>query len=247
MAKQTGSVDIDGIQVFLKKHHLAKYIKLRVKAADKAEVVAPIRASFKDMASFAMANKEWLLQTVSKIKTKDKSSEDFERILGGRYGVILHKLKGVRHKAILLCSVRIDSFIFKNKFANCILASESSKSIKGVIIASDETALKNLKKSIAKAVFGLSFIRLKPFVQGRVNSIKIKQMRTRWGSCNSKKGYINLSLELLSRSFSQIEYVVLHELTHLNHPHHRPSFYLALAKVMPDYMEKERLLKTKNL
>ncbi|MBQ7270076.1 MAG: M48 family metallopeptidase, partial [Campylobacter sp.] len=64
-----------------------------------------------------------------------------------------------------------------------------------------------------------------------------------WGSCNHKKGYINLSLNLVKKDLKFIEYVVLHELTHLIYPHHRNEFYAFIAKIMPDFKERIKTAK----
>lgn len=47
------------------------------------------------------------------------------------------------------------------------------------------------------------------------SKIRLKMMQTRWGSCNHKKAYINLNLKLMEKPLKAIEYVILHELTHL--------------------------------
>ena len=60
-------------------------------------------------------------------------------------------------------------------------------------------------------------------------------MRTRWGSCNKAKGYINLNLDLITKKKEFIEYVVLHELAHLVYANHSKDFYALISKHMPDY------------
>ena len=45
-------------------------------------------------------------------------------------------------------------------------------------------------------------------------------MKTRWGSCNPHKSYINLNIELIKKPKICIEYVVFHELVHLIYPNH---------------------------
>jgi len=76
-----------------------------------------------------------------------------------------------------------------------------------------------------------------------VNRVSIKKMKTRWGSCNSKKLYINLNLELIKTPIKAIEYVILHELSHITHPNHSKSFYEYMSRFMSDYKDNERLLK----
>lgn len=65
--------------------------------------------------------------------------------------------------------------------------------------------------------------------------VSIKKMKTRWGSCNYRKAYISLNLELIRRGTDEIDYVVLHELAHLIHPNHSKDFYRFIESVMPNF------------
>jgi hypothetical protein len=67
-------------------------------------------------------------------------------------------------------------------------------------------------------------------------------MKTRWGSCNYHKKFINLNLELIKKSRKSIEYVVFHELVHLIHPNHSPKFYNYLTLYMPDWKLRKEIL-----
>ena len=99
------------------------------------------------------------------------------------------------------------------------------------------------KRSFAKNEY-IKFINLYlPTIKKPINKLTIRDMKTRWGSCNFKKGYINLALNLVEKSPELIEYVVLHELTHLIFPHHQKSFYDYIANLMPDFRDREKRLK----
>lgn len=80
------------------------------------------------------------------------------------------------------------------------------------------------------------------FVNKSVNSVTIRNMKTRWGSCNQKKGYINLNLALIKQPLVALEYVVFHELTHLLFYHHDKSFYGFIEKYMPDWKLRRSML-----
>ena len=73
-------------------------------------------------------------------------------------------------------------------------------------------------------------------------SVKINSARTRFGSCSGKNG-ICFSLYLMQYPEEAIDYVVFHELSHIRHHDHSPAFYAQVAKVMPDYRERMKLLK----
>ena len=79
-------------------------------------------------------------------------------------------------------------------------------------------------------------------VKQDIKSVKIRQMKTRWGSCNPYKSYINLNIELIKKPKACIEYVVFHELAHLLYPNHSKKFYDYLTLYMPDWQKRKEIL-----
>ena len=73
-------------------------------------------------------------------------------------------------------------------------------------------------------------------------SVKITSARTRFGSCSGKNG-ICFSLYLMQYPEAAIDYVVVHELAHIRRHDHSPAFYAEVARVLPDYKERMKLLK----
>ena len=67
--------------------------------------------------------------------------------------------------------------------------------------------------------------------------ISFRATKTRWGSCNTKTGKINLSLYLLLLPQRHIEHIVVHELAHLLVPNHGPRFYAVMDKHFPDWKQ----------
>lgn len=74
--------------------------------------------------------------------------------------------------------------------------------------------------------------------------ITIRKMKTLWGSCTSSKNKITLNEYLLKANIRCIQYVVLHELTHLLYPNHNSDFYNFLTIHMPDWKERKKQLDT---
>ena len=73
-------------------------------------------------------------------------------------------------------------------------------------------------------------------------SVKITAAKSRFGSCSGKNG-ICFSLYLMQYPEEAIDYVVVHELAHIRHHDHSSAFYAEVAKVMPDYRARMKLLK----
>ena len=72
--------------------------------------------------------------------------------------------------------------------------------------------------------------------------ITITSAKKRFGSCNSK-GNISFSLYLMLYPEAAIDYVIVHELAHLKELNHSKKFWDIVAKILPDYKEREKLLK----
>jgi predicted metal-dependent hydrolase len=106
--------------------------------------------------------------------------------------------------------------------------------------------LDNWYKAKAKIHFDKALAKYQQIVKKDIKSVKIREMKTRWGSCNPAKSYINLNSELIKKSTSCIEYVVFHELTHLIHTDHNKQFYNYLSVYMPDWKKRKRLLEKTN-
>ncbi|MDR3577334.1 MAG: SprT family zinc-dependent metalloprotease [Anaerolineaceae bacterium] len=64
--------------------------------------------------------------------------------------------------------------------------------------------------------------------------IKITSARTRWGSC-SGKGTLSFTWRLIMAPLAIIDYVVVHELVHLDHKNHRREFWQQVETILPDY------------
>lgn len=65
--------------------------------------------------------------------------------------------------------------------------------------------------------------------------VKIRTMKSRWGSCTPVKKSITLNRKLIHYPFEFIEYVILHEFVHFIQPNHSKSFYNIIENHMPDY------------
>ena len=80
------------------------------------------------------------------------------------------------------------------------------------------------------------------YFQEEINKISIKYNHSNWGSCSSKRN-LNFSSRLLFAPDDVIDYVIIHELSHLKEANHSSKFWAIVAKVMPSYKEKEAWLK----
>ncbi len=72
--------------------------------------------------------------------------------------------------------------------------------------------------------------------------LKIRKMKTRWGVCN-KNNSITLNSELIKYGYEQIDYVIIHELSHFIHFDHSKDFWNLVNKYCKNYKEIRKSLK----
>ncbi|MCI9178657.1 MAG: M48 family metallopeptidase [Lachnospiraceae bacterium] len=73
--------------------------------------------------------------------------------------------------------------------------------------------------------------------------ITVRAAKTRWGSC-SGRGNLNFHWKLVLMPPEVLDYVVVHELAHRKEMNHSPAFWAEVKKILPDYQERRRWLKT---
>lgn len=76
----------------------------------------------------------------------------------------------------------------------------------------------------------------------QMNRLFVQAMSRQWGSCNPATRNIRLNTQLAQKPRACLDYVVLHELTHLRVPTHGKAFVALLDSLQPDWQERRRLL-----
>lgn len=73
--------------------------------------------------------------------------------------------------------------------------------------------------------------------------LKIRSMKTRWGVCNKRDDSVTLNSKLIKYSLNEIDYVIVHELSHFVHFDHSREFWETVEKYMPNYRSAVKVLK----
>ena len=74
-------------------------------------------------------------------------------------------------------------------------------------------------------------------------NLRIREMKTRWGVCNVKTKTVTLNSLLLRENIICLDYVIIHELSHLIYFNHSKDFWNLVAKYVPNYKEIRKALK----
>jgi hypothetical protein len=111
------------------------------------------------------------------------------------------------------------------------------KNNKGDYVKYKKQALDLVKKRIEyfNSIYGFKF-----------NNIRIKNQKTRWGSC-SKKRNINFNYKIVMLPEKLADYIIIHELCHLKEFNHSKKFWSLVNEIMPNYLEIRKELKNSRL
>ena len=74
-------------------------------------------------------------------------------------------------------------------------------------------------------------------------TLTIRKMTTRWGVCNTKDKRVTLNLELMRKPIYCLDYVIMHELSHLIHANHSKDFWSLVEENCKEYKKIKKILK----
>ena len=212
---------IQGVKI-IRTTRRSKSISLKIRNGE-LEVSCPYNTSEIFLKNLIERKKEWINKNI------DRSRKNHKKINQISNGFITYKglvLKLV-HKKSNFEGIAVEGNELK------IFYSDESKSKKLII-----EWLKLQANNFLKA--RLSFISKRISIE--FNSLKIKSYTARWGSCNLK-GDIFLNWKLIMLPESVIDYVLIHELVHINVPNHSKKFWDLIKIKNPDYCKNKKWLK----
>ena len=204
-----------------------KNLTIRIKPTSEIVISAPKRLPDEVINEFIKSKESWIKSKLEIISSRIKSPKEYVSGENFEYLGRNYRLKVIENKK---------EFINLDK-EFCYLYVKNRDDF-----AKKHRLIESWYRERAKEIFFLKIEKYNKITQKKINKITIRKMKTRWGSCNYNKKYINLNLELIKKPIECIEYVVFHELTHLIHPNHSKEFYNYIATYMPDWKKrKERL------
>lgn len=200
-----------------------KHLHLRVKSSLEVVLSVPFRASARDIECILEKRREWIKKHLDKFRQNSQNTafdSGYFWFLGRRYEIkVIHS----KLEKMVLCENVLEIYL-----------SDKSKEL---------SMIDEYYKNAAKELFPSIVSKFEPVIKKKVSVLRIKKMKTRWGSCNHKKAYVNLNFLLLKKPIEAVEYVIFHELAHLIYNNHSKDFYAFIENFMPDYKEREMMLK----
>ncbi len=219
-------VHIEGIgEVQLIKHAASSSIRITLDAKGKVKITLPRWAPYQAGIQFAKSKREWILANLQPATIiKDGTAI-------GKFHHLYFRPSGV-NKTIST----------RQKGSELIVSYPDSLRITDpkVQAAAEKIALRALREQAEN----LLPKRLQDLAQQHgfsYKSVSVRQLKARWGSCNSKQE-ITLNIFLMQLPWDLIDYVLLHELTHTQALHHGADFWRIFETALPGAKQRRKAL-----
>jgi predicted metal-dependent hydrolase len=215
-------------------HRTNKKIKrISLALENKNEIIVKTPLKFKShmIKEIVYEYKEWILKSIQKVPSKNS----FEFVSGGVIPFL-----GISYPMNLVINEKMKNVkfsLFDEVFT--VEYNESCSSYEQFV-----EGLKLFYKFNAEKIIDPMFDEWTHKTQLFPNKIGYRYAKGRWGSC-SHINNISMNYKLLQFEKKSIEYVVLHELCHIQEKNHSKKFWDLVSFYMPDYKQVENTLKSK--
>lgn len=215
---EIGELTIDVVQKDIRNMHLSVY-----PPNGRVRIAVPLNIDDEAVRLFVISKLSWIKQNQRKFENQDRQSP---RVFAERES---HYFQGTRYllrikehnappKVVLKTKTHIDLYIRPET------TTEQQQSIL------NEWYRKQLKNLIPGII-----TKWEKIIGVTVNDWGVKQMKTKWGTCNIEEKRIWINLELAKKPTNCLEYIIVHEMIHLLERHHNDQFLAYIDKFIPQW------------
>lgn len=202
-----------------------KNISIKINGNKKICVYAPIGISYDYIEELLKSKENWIIKNIKKIDANNLNDGAYIIYRGRKF------LKKVEESIIEEIVIKNDLIIIRTR-------STDTHYVNNLV---SSWYLENANNVILNRVNTLSSkYNLLP------SKVLIRNQKSRWGSCNSRKE-IRLNWRLVLMPDYVMHYIIIHELCHLKHMNHSNSFWSLVYKLAPDFQVSKEWLKENGL
>ena len=207
---------IDVVRKNIKNLHLGVY-----PPAGRIRIAAPLRINDEAIRLFTISKLAWIKRQQAKFANQERQSA--REFISGES----HYYQGRRYLLNVIYRNGPPAVnIRNNKILDlCVRTGSDTPERERILTA---WYRRQLKEEIPPLI-----AKWEPIIGVKVAEWGVKQMKTRWGTCNIKAHRIWLNLELIKKPTHCLEYVIVHEMVHLLERHHNARFIAYMNRFMP--------------
>jgi predicted metal-dependent hydrolase len=212
-----GSIAVDVIKKDIKNIHLSVN-----PPTGRVRISAPLRMKTEMIRVFAISKLDWIKKQQRKIRAQERETPreylDFEShyFWGKRYLFKIIETDGTPRVELSHSNL-------------CLYTHPDSHRSKM------QTTVEEWYREQFKLAIPPLIAKWEPIIGVQANQFYVQRMKTKWGSCNTRKKNIRLNTGLAKKPMECLEYVLVHELVHLLEPSHNHRFVSLMDKFMPKW------------
>ncbi len=186
-------------------------------------IAAPLNIDDDAIRLFAVSKLSWIHKQQRKFETQARQSK--REFVSGES----HYFNGERYLLNVIYRKGNSKVVIRNKtYIDLYVREKSSQESRGRVLT--EWYRKQLKAKIPDMVN-----KWQETIGVKLNGWGVRQMKTRWGTCNIEEKHIWLNLELAKKPDLCLEYIIVHELVHLQERKHNDHFVALMDEFMPNW------------
>lgn len=210
-----------------------KNMNLRIHPDGRVTLSAPTRVSMRAIEEFLHAKTDFVLSALDRFHTMRQNAPNPIQYTDG------DKLLLLGNQTILRLTQGTEEYIvWKQPYLEMTVRDTQNFDMKRKLMEQFQTQL-------CTKVFNELLQELCPLLRSygvTIPRLRIRAMKTRWGSCTPHHHVITLNTRLIEAPRECIAYVVLHELCHFVYPNHSAQFHALVASFMPDWKARKKRL-----
>jgi predicted metal-dependent hydrolase len=209
-----------------------KSISIQILHNTTVKIKAPKSVSLQKIHEIIKLKENWILKKIEHFKQSQKPSPKKKRYTNNEIFYLL----GREYQLNIIESKKTSVELSANKLVLYKKPNANAKNILSKWFTNSALELFTAQLELNFQVFSQHFKFPKPI-------LKIRKMRSRWGSLSSC-GIITLNTHLIHTPLDCINFVIMHELCHLQHKNHNTKFYQLQEKFVPNYKNLKQILET---
>lgn len=212
---------------FLKEYNIirrkVKHIRININRDKNVKIIIPMKYPISELNKIIEKRSEW-------IKEKQRY---FDNMKSGYFKM---------EKNEILYLGREYKFIYKQELGKAIRIDDKKLEISSGLKFSDKNVLLGWQKIEAKNFILKRLQEINKSGRFKYNMVFIRNQKTKWGNCSSKKN-LSFNWRLIMTPLFVVDYLIFHELIHLEVMNHSKEYWLRLSLVYPEYKEANKWLK----
>ncbi|HBL77390.1 MAG: metal-dependent hydrolase [Bacteroidetes bacterium GWF2_42_66] len=214
----TSNLSVDVVRKDIKNMHLAVY-----PPTGRVRIAAPLNVNDEAVRLFAISKIAWIRKHQRNFVAQDRQSpREYKQRESHYFQGKRFLLRVTEHEAPAKVELKTKTYI------DLFVRPNSTLEQKQIVI--NDWYRAELKKLIPDLID-----KWENKVGVKVSHWQVKQMKTKWGTCNIEEKRIWINLELAKKPLHCLEYIIVHEMLHLIERHHNDRFMALMDKYIPQW------------